>query len=219
MRNNLAIKQKPRREITQEMGTVRRIDGAAILVDTDEGSIRAKRATSCLVAPVEGDRVLVARVSDEDEGYVLAVLEREEGAGATIVADGDLEVALPRGRFGVNAAEGVDLLSPREVNVTSGAVRVHAIDASVLFDRLSCFGKVLRAEVAKVKLFGESLDTIADRVSQKVKRSYRLVEEGDHVRAGQVDVVAKATLKLHGETALVTAEHLAKIEGDQIHLG
>ena len=60
---------------------------------------------------------------------------------------------------------------------------------------------------------------LLDRVSSRVKRSYRMVEECDHVRAEQIDYAAKKRLSLHGETALLTAQHLAKVEGDQIHLG
>jgi hypothetical protein len=31
--------------------------------------------------------------------------------------------------------------------------------------------------------------------------------------------VAQSTLSLKGETAVLSAEHLAKVDGDQIHLG
>ena len=50
-----------------------------------------------------------------------------------------------------------------------------------------------------------------------MKRSYRAVEETDQLRAGQIDYVAKETLSLHGENALLTAEELVKVDGEQIH--
>ena len=47
----------------------------------------------------------------------------------------------------------------------------------------------------------------------------KIVEELDHVRAEQIDYAVEKRLSLHGENALITAQHLAKVEGDQIHLG
>jgi Protein of unknown function (DUF3540) len=52
-----------------------------------------------------------------------------------------------------------------------------------------------------------------------VPRSLRTVEAMDQLRAGQIDHVAQGTLNLHGENAVVTAEELVKLDGEQIHVG
>lgn len=215
---NLARKQQRDREVLQHLGTVNRVDGAIFVIETDARELRAKRATGCLLEPVPGDLVLVATVGYE-EGYVLSVLEREAGAPASIVTDGDLDIKVRRGRFGVAAEAGVSLASGRDVSVVSGAVNIRAVDGSVALERLSFLGSFVRAEIGRAKVLAESLDTVAERLWQRVKRSYRVVEECDHVRAEQIDYAAKKSLRLHGENALVTAENLAKVEGDQIHLG
>jgi hypothetical protein len=54
------------------------------------GTLKARRATSCLVAPEQGDRVLVAWCGPE--AYVLAVLQRAEGAPVRWIARGDTEL-------------------------------------------------------------------------------------------------------------------------------
>jgi hypothetical protein len=195
------------------------VEEGVFVVETETREVRARRATSCLLEPVPGDVVLVAAVDFDRHAYVLAVLEREAGAPGNIVADGDLGIKLPGGAFEVMAADGVRVVSSKEVSVVSGAVRVNAVDGSVALERLSFLGKFLRAEIGRAKVFGETLDSMLDRVSQRVKRSYRIIEECDHVRAEQLDYAAKKRLSLHGETALLTAQHLAKVEGDQIHLG
>jgi hypothetical protein len=189
------------------------------VVETETREVRAKRATSCLLEPAPGDLVMVAAVDFQDQAYVLAVLEREAGSPGTIVADGDLDIKLPGGSFGVVASEGVRLVSSKDVSVVSGALHINAVDGSVALERLSFLSKFIRAEVGRAKVFGETVDSVLERVSQRIKRSYRIVEECDHVRAEQIDYAAKKRLSLHGENALVTAQHLAKIEGDQIHLG
>jgi hypothetical protein len=217
--SNLARKQQHDPEVSETFGTVIRVERGMLVVETETREVRAKRATSCLLEPAPGDLVLIAGVDMGRQAYVLAVLEREEGAPATLVADGDLDIKLPGGSFGVVASESVRMVASKEVSVVSGAIHVNAVDGSVALERLSFLSKFIRAEVGRAKIFGETVDSVLERVSQRLKRSYRIVEECDHVRAEQIDYAAKKRLSLHGENALVTAQHLAKIEGDQIHLG
>lgn len=214
---NLAKKQE-RREVYQEIGAVIRTAGSAFVVETEGGEISAKRAASCLLEPAPGDMVLVA-IASADQAYVLAVLEREEGAPGRISVDGDLDVELRRGRFRVTAEEGVTLASAKDVSVVGSGVNVRAITSEVALQSLSFLSTVVRAEVEKAKLLAGSLDSVLDRLSQRVKRAYRVVEESDHLRATRVDYVAKETMGLHGANTLVTAEELVKLEGEQIHVG
>jgi hypothetical protein len=216
---NLARKQSHDPEVSETYGTVIRSEQGIFVVETETRLVRAKRATSCLLEPAPGDLVLIAAVDVAEHAYVLAVLDRAAGAPGTLVADGDLDIKLPGGSFSVAARESVRLTASKDVSVLSAAVHVNAIDGSVALERLSFLSKFIRAEVGKAKVFGETVDSVLERVSQRIKRSYRVIEECDHVRAEQIDYTAKKRLSLHGENALVTAQHLAKIEGDQIHLG
>ncbi|WP_437872626.1 DUF3540 domain-containing protein [Sorangium sp. So ce363] len=215
---SLARKQEPRALVTQEFGTVVRADGAALVVETDAGELRAKRAKGCLLEPEAGDLVLVA-VATDGRCYVLSVLEREDGAPGSIVADGDLNIKLPAGRLGVAAQDGIGLVSAKEVAVVSAGLSVNAVDGNVALQRLSFVGTLLRAEIGKAKVLAGSLDSVLERLSQRVKRSYRTVEESEQLRAERVDYVAKKTMSLRGENTLVTAQELVKIDGEQIHLG
>lgn len=204
--------------VHQEIGSVLHAAGDRLRVATPAGKRDARRAVSCLVAPVTGDEVIVA-TSARGRTWVLAVLERTEGAGATLTADGDLDVRLPAGRFAVAAAEGVALTSTETVSVTSRSVEVRALDGRVVIDRLTHFGRYLQAEVGKIKTVASTLDAVVERLSQRVKRSYRTVEQYDQVRARQIDYRAERTMNLRSENAVVTAEHLVKLDGEQIHVG
>lgn len=214
---NLAKKQE-RREVFQEIGAVIRTSGSMFVVETEGGEITAKRAASCLLEPAPGDMVIVA-VATADQAYVLAVLEREEGAPGRISLEGDLDVDLRGGQLRLKAEEGVTLASPKDVSVISSGVRVRAITGEVALQSLSFLSTVVRAEVEKAKLLAGSLDSVMERLSQRVKRAYRVVEETDHLRAARVDYAAKETMGLHGANTLVTAEELVKLDGEQIHVG
>ncbi len=200
-----------------EHGAVVRVDDSAYIVETEEGEVRARRATSCLLEPAAGDLVLLATVSGAH--YILAVLEREEGAPSRLVSDGDLQIRLQSGSLSLAAPDGVHLHSGKDLSMVASTFRVQAKEGHVALELFSFVSKMVRGEIDRAKLIGRSLDSQLERLLQRVKRSYRIVEEADHVRAERIDYAAKGNVALHGENAKITAAHLVKIDGDQIQVG
>lgn len=217
MMQNLAKKLEPA-EATQLSGYVVRVEGGGVVVRADRGELRARRAMSCLLDPALGDRVLVAVVED-GSAFVLAVLERQDDGAAAVTMDRDLAFRLPSGRFDVVAKDGVGLVSTGEVSVVAGGVEVKAVDGRLSIDRITALGRHLLAEVANVKVVAGAIDSVLDRFTQRVKRSHRIVEEMDQVRAERIDYSAEKSMHLYAENALVTAEELVKLDGENVHLG
>ncbi|WP_437986020.1 DUF3540 domain-containing protein [Sorangium sp. So ce117] len=219
MRNNVArkIETIEPEAAKQEAGRVVRAAGGVFVVATGSAEVEARRAVSCMVEPAAGDVVLVS-VLPERGAYILAVLERQ-GSDLCVVLDGDLHVKLPRGRFVLGAAEGVTLASGKEVGVVAGELKVNARRGSLLVESLSYLGTAVQAEIEKAKVKAAAFDASFERVTQRLKRVYRFVEEIEQLRAERVDYVAKKNMSLRGENTLVTAEELVKLDGAQIHLG
>jgi hypothetical protein len=48
---------------------------------------------------------------------------------------------------------------------------------------------------------------------------FRFVEEIDQTRAGTVDLRAQNLMAIRGENAVISARVLAKVDGEQIHIG
>jgi len=215
--SNLARKLETQ-DVFQIMGKIVRVEEGRFLVRTGRGDMRASRATSCLIAPKLDDFVLLAG-APSGAAFVIAVLEREEGAGAEISCEGDIEIKSTGGSVRVASKDGIDLVSQREVSVLAEGVRIAATKGSVLLDNLSYIGSLVRAEIGKVKHEGGILERTLERVSEKVKRSFRRVEELDQVKAERIDYSAKQVMSLRAENAIVTAEQLVKMDGEQIHLG
>ncbi len=215
--NNLAqrIDSGP---VVGENGTVVLVDDGGFVVRGATHELRARRAVSCLVQPEAGDFVLVT-VPAHGVGYILAVLERPTESPARMVLEGDLDVHLGHGRFSVTAQRGVHFVTEERVDVAAAGVDIRAVDGSVFFERLSYVGTFVQAEVERVKLLAASMDAVLDRWVQRVKRSVRVVEETDHVRAGNIDHAARESLHLRGRNALLTADELVKLDAEQIHLG
>jgi hypothetical protein len=212
-----AAKKLASRETHMETGTIERILDGMIEVRLSPGTCQARRAKNCLVMPEIGDRVLCAI---EPEGaFVLAVLEGRDGAPTKIVAEGDLHVQSRGGRVAVSSPEGVDLVSAGDVAMTSGELHVRAKRGSVAVEELGFFGRLVQAEVAKVALVAQELDTRLTRLTQRAKRVFRFVEEIDQTRAGTVDLRAQRLVGIRGENAVISARVLAKVDGEQIHIG
>jgi Protein of unknown function (DUF3540) len=200
-----------------ETGTVERILNRTVEVRVGAGTWQARRAKSCLVEPGIGDTVLCA--SAPEGAFVLAVLQGAPGAPTEIAADGDLRIEARGGRVVVTSPEGVDLVSGGRVAVTSSELDVRARRGSIAVEELGFFGRLVQAEVTKVALVAEEVDAVLTRLTQRAKRVFRFVEELDQTRAGTVDLRAQNLVSIRGENALVSARVLAKIDGEQIHLG
>jgi hypothetical protein len=193
-------------------------ESGGVMISSEYGELFARRAVSCLVEPAPGDRVLVAGDLNEDL-FVIAVLEQENVSDTRITVDGDLHLGVSNGRLSIVSEQGVDLVSAGDISLTSSEFAIRSDKGNIFFDQLSYIGCKVLAQASAFKFVGGIFDTIAERISQKVKRSYRVVEEIDQVRSNQIDYRAEKNMSLKGQNALVTADELVKIEGDQIHLG
>lgn len=213
--SNLAEKLS-RETVFEVMGTVTRIEGQVYVVQVDGSEIRSRRAVSCLVEPQMHDCVLVA--AQGRVAYVLAILERESGA-TTLSVDGDLSVSLPNGKLRMAAREGVDLVSPKEVNVLAGTLAWHASQLKITASEVYTIASQVVADLASTKIKGGIFDGVFDRVSERVKRSYKTVEEIDQIKSRQIDYQASETMSLRSENMVATAKELVKVDGEQIHFG
>ncbi len=200
------------KSVFQEFGDVAAIDGEILTVRTSLAEVSARRAASCLLAPAVGDRVLVA-TEERGDAFVLAVLEQRDPGAATISVNGDLNLRSTHGKVTIAAQEGIDLIAASVMRLASSVLEVNA------FEAMHVVGGVVQAELDKVKLLAKTCDDFYERVSQRAKRSYRVVEELDQVKARHIDYAAAGNAHLRGENTLVTAHDLVKLNAEQIHVG
>lgn len=214
---NLARRIHPE-AVQQDVGTMLPAAAGALQVAISGVAHEARRAASCLLEPEPGDLVLVTLVPGRG-CYVLAVLERQEAARGRLVHMGDLELQLPAGRLTVAATQGMSVVSGKDVSCVTGTLHAHAAEAEIFLERSSFLGRLARVEVETVKVLGRFFDSVLERFSQRVRRSFRKVEELDQVRAEHLDYTANQTASVRGHNTLLTAEQLVKLDGDQVHLG
>ncbi len=214
---NMAAKWNGDDAAWQETATVTLVDGDGCVVESASGSRRARRAAGCLVRPEVGDTVLTA--TSQRGAWVLTVLERGAATAARVELDGDLEIRLPSGRLSIAAQEGVDVAAGAPVGVVAPAVAVHAPEGTLSIEKLTLLGGAVEVDVAKVRLAAGAIDQTVERVTQRVKRALRFVEDFEELRAGRIDYAARSLLSLHGRGAAVTADELVKVDAAQVHIG
>ena len=215
--NNAARTVEPKL-LYQEFGEVVAAGGQTLVVRGAFSDVQARRATSCLVAPNVGDRVLVA-LEEAGDAFVLAVLEQRCEGVTNIEVDGDIALSTTTGKVAIAAQEGVDVVSPSPVKIAAGEVSITAALGRLRVEALDVLGRVVDAEFGKVKVFASSIDSVLERFTQRARYSRRTVEELDQVKAGHIDYAAAGNTHLRGENTLVSAEDLVKLNAEQVHLG
>lgn len=215
-----AVKRKIQvNSVHQEVGVIVRATRDALVVHAGGVEHHALRAKSCLVEPRENDEVLLALAVD-GRAFVLAVLEGADDNQKTVVAvDGDLELTSRTGRVDIGAGEGIGLTSGSGVDVVGSEVRIRAAATTLVTEGLALLGQTVRAEWEKVAVTAGKVDNVFERVTQRVKRMYRFVEEREHVRAGALDYRAEKAVTIGAENAVVAVKEVVKIDGGQIQLG
>ena len=183
-----------------------------------DGAIRAARiAFGCLVQPEPGDCVLTSLA--DGTIWVVAVLERRSDAPARLWAEGDLGLVSAHGDISLTAERSVDIGAGTSVRAAAPEIDLHAGVARFVLDELIQVGRRVSWYVSKLRSMGEVVETFADHVLTRAKRSSRFIEESDQMRAGDIDHRAEGTLQLHADVAFVTADTVVRVDADQIHMG
>jgi len=215
--DNLA-KQIQDHSVVQETGIIIDVDKDRYQVETCDHTYDAGKAVSCLIKPVIGDKVLLA--GNFVHGfYILAILEREEKEKNTLSFNGDVELKLENGRLTIAAQEGMSMASAKDLTFTSSEFNVHCLKGEVNVNSLLFKGSFWLGQVEKLKIIAHTFDSVVDRLFQRIKRSYRRVEELDQLRAGRLDYLVEKVLSMRGKYSMFTAKEDVKIDGERIHMG
>lgn len=211
---------KPKPQIREPMahldaGRIILREGGQLGVILEEGGeVIARRAASCLLQPEPGDRVLVAFVA---EPWILAVLERDESRPAEIAFEGDA-VVRSRGRLDLRAPE-VQVSGGGRLNLAARKIGLQGGAAEIAVDRLEARGRAATGSFDEVSLVARLCDRVAERVTERAARVFRFVSELEQLRARRFDHRAETSAQIQAEQLAVVARQVAKIDGEQVHIG
>ncbi len=180
-------------------GEVRRVYPPLYEVELDSRAYPAKRAAGCLVAPEQGDKVLLFRENDEYL-YILSVLEKS-AAASTLDFAGEVNVIAPA----------VHIRGDRQVQLHSADLNMHATQGTFSFLRLNVAARTVQTQI-------KTFHALMASVVQRVGRCLRIVEI-DRVRAGRMQTQVQGRWKLHAKDVEAVAAKDVKMDGEQILLG
>lgn len=187
-----------------DTGTVKALvtDQEAMVTLADGEQIHAVQATSCLLAPVIGDTVLVFR--GPDQAFMLSVLAREASVTAEISVAGAEDVALKtRGRLSLAAPD----------------VQVSAHRMTILTESLMQTGKKL------VTNFNRSLETYVDRmlnartITTTAQSRSSAIKETETLKAGILVQNIDSVATQNSEVSIITAEEDVRLDGKRVSVG
>ena len=70
-----------------------------------------------------------------------------------------------------------------------------------------------------MKIVAENVTNVVGRLVQRMRSSYRQIEDSEHVSAGRIRYIAEKSLFLKGMRASLIAEKKVKIDAERINLG
>jgi hypothetical protein len=203
-----------------EYGVVASMEEGAYAVLTGTGCRQAVPAVSCLVRPEKDDVVLLS-MDEEGNAFILSVLTRkgERSDSCTLEFQGQVNLRVKDGGFSVSADEDLCLVSGERLALVSPQIEVDALEGNVRIEKMSYAGKLLSAQIEKIKAIADAVDSVFRRAVARFTTSYRYVEEHEEVQSGSTRMLVDGTLTMQTKTTMHTAEGHIKIDAKQIHLG
>jgi hypothetical protein len=189
----------------------------SVHVRTEQGLVRARCATSCLITPAVADRVWLASLGEEGT-YVMAVLDRPGAQSLQLRLGGDATIQ-SEGKLTLSAMNGMVIRTPEEFSVDVRGLTVKAKKARFFLQVASVFGKAFTAAIASVSVAGNRMESYFECLTQTSQTTVRHVEGADLLSCGTADYRSEHLMKMHGENVIVTADELVKSDGKQIHFG
>jgi hypothetical protein len=208
MNNIIALKHPDLpREATLLYARVEENNGGAYCVLLDSGdTLSAQRAGGCLLVPERGDEVLVA--DNGERAFILSVLTREGDMGRITLPGAS---TIEGGEISFSASRILDLEAPR--------ISLTGILGEVKFKGLSLLSQWCDARIRKITTAAEIWDRVVGRLTERIRDSYRQIENTEQTTAGRIRTVVKGRFSLSSKNAALTAEEEVKLDGKKIHLG
>lgn len=201
-----------------EYGLIVAVTARAYIVETQGGETGAVTAASCLLKPVEGDRVLVS-LDHLNQAYILAVLEKAKPeAPQEISLKGPVRLHVEAGDLSLSADTNLNLAARRGMNLAAEDFQLDAETGQVNVNKISLLSRFFQAQIQRVKYLAESVDAIFQRLVSRSRTSYRYVSEHDEHQTASTRLIVDGSLTMQTKTTLHTAEGHIKMDAEQIHL-
>jgi len=205
--------------------------GAWLFVRSAEGEHRAQVAPSCLLVPEDGDGVLLCLAPELPQPgardgmhvlpchqHVIAVLSRADAGRSSVALPGGVRLATQEGNLHIEGRE-VDIDATAGLKARTPHLTLEALRGDLRFGHADASAGSFTGCIGELRLAARNVGTQIGRLVQKLRSSYRTVEELDDLRAGRTRWEVEGHAQLHARQATVLAEGTVKVDGARIDLG
>ena len=171
--------------------TIKSIEKETYKVQTDHITLKAKKATGCMVDLFIGDKVLISQ--DKDEVYILFVLESKNPQNVAIVAD----------------------------NITLHAhntINSFAKKATVVIPEVSFVSKLLSLKSHAVTLVCDAYSAMIDTFTMKNKEQHTIVEGHMETQMRSSRRVVDGSDIHQIEESITISKGQVKIDAEQVNI-
>jgi hypothetical protein len=190
-------------KVTNDLGE------AGLEIEIGDAIVAARVGFGCLVQPIAGDRVLVARTPSGT--FVLSVLERLVPDSATL--------SLPSGGALRVEATDIRLVARGEASIDAPNVDVRAERFNVIADSLTLLGRVGNWVAETLRISAKTQETVADTLSAKAINRVTIVERADVLRAASVSqTIDNVAVTTAPAVVIATTEDL-RLDGKRVTVG
>lgn len=199
-------------------GTVKSVLDKKYVVHNTNGQILiAPQASSCLIRPNPGDKVLVTNM--DNCPYVLAVLEKQNVDSSTITFEGDLNMEIPDGEFNLNAQNNITLSTPKDLTIFAEKLGLTGEDLITAFQKINIYSTAVEGHLHQVKLMSQKVQSTVSTVVNHYSRRHTCVDGIDSIKASAIKQTAKHILSLKSKFTFIHATKNVKVDGQQILMG
>lgn len=188
------------------------------MVSGDRGVFPAHKAVGCLIEPRPGDMVLYCS-GNAGKNFILSVLQQRNPQESIIRMNGDVAFQLPDNRLTIHAGKGVSIRSGNELSLESQEFTLAARKGKVFCRELSCAGDFFSGRFVKARIVAGYLESVFDKMIQRVNRCFRIVSGLEHLKAGRLKIWAKETVQVKSRSASFHASEKMKMDSEKIYLG
>ena len=190
-------------KVTNDLGE------AGLEIEIGDEIVAARVGFGCLVQPIAGDRVLVARTPGGT--FVLSVLER-------LVPDSATLALRSGGALRVEASD-IRLVARQEASIDAPHVDVRAERFNVIADSLTLLGRVGNWIAETLRISAKTQETVADTLSATALDRVTIVERADVLRAASVSqTIDNVAITSAPAVVIATTEDL-RLDGKRVTVG
>ena len=191
--------------------TVISIASDVFTVSTPEGSFKALKAFSCLVAPKISDEVVIYR-DDEQNVYITDILIRHDNRHIEIVAKDGLSIKTEDANL--------DLSSRRSITLNAAhSLDAFAEKANVVISKVSFLTRLVAFKSERLKVITSMYQGAIDHFHLKSDSMTRHVSGHEELQCDSSRKVVKGSDIYSVKESITIAEGQVKIDAEQINMG